>query len=196
MRYLVDYVAFQEWEHLFEWPVPSLHQAKVRKFSYNMEIREDGSNGTKVHDVEIDLSEDILGVILEVPCLGIRSMDEGLPLKTFISPEGKIDGLKCVGIPKKYLKGIMPEHMGKVMTTKGWASWIGLCVPAKPSLQTLQWIRSSADVQAELAELLESNAKLNEQVKVLTKQMLQAHTDTNTCMTLLLQSFALQPLPS
>ncbi|KAG5581429.1 hypothetical protein H5410_052056 [Solanum commersonii] len=42
-------------------------KAEVRKFSYNMQIREDGSNDTKFHDVEINLSEDILGVILEVP---------------------------------------------------------------------------------------------------------------------------------
>ncbi|KAK4724304.1 hypothetical protein R3W88_027083 [Solanum pinnatisectum] len=58
-------------------------------------------------------------------------------------------------------------------------------------------------MQAELAELklknqklLESNAKLNEEVKVLTKKLLQAHTDTNTRVTFLLQSFAPQPPPS
>uniref|UniRef100_M1BN22 Uncharacterized protein n=1 Tax=Solanum tuberosum TaxID=4113 RepID=M1BN22_SOLTU len=67
MQYLVDCVGFPEWEHLFKWPVPFLHEAEVHKFYYHMEIHEYGSIDTRFHDMEIHSSEDILRVILEVP---------------------------------------------------------------------------------------------------------------------------------
>lgn len=31
MRDLVDVVVIQGWDHLFEWPIPTLHEWKVRK---------------------------------------------------------------------------------------------------------------------------------------------------------------------
>lgn len=35
---LVDFISLQDWDHLFEWPVPTLHELEVHQFYYNLEI--------------------------------------------------------------------------------------------------------------------------------------------------------------
>ncbi|KAG5572376.1 hypothetical protein H5410_062142 [Solanum commersonii] len=66
MRNLFSCVALKEWEHLFDWLVPSLHEAEVCEFYYNMEFREDNITKTKVCDVYIHLTKESLAIILEV----------------------------------------------------------------------------------------------------------------------------------
>ncbi|KAK4707329.1 hypothetical protein R3W88_033103 [Solanum pinnatisectum] len=48
-------------------------------------------------------------------------------------------------------------------------------------------------LRAENAQLLKTNATLNEEVQALNKQIIQAHVDTNNRMNLLLQSFSPHP---
>lgn len=50
-------------------------------------------------------------------------------------------------------------------------------------------------MRAEFAQLLESNVSLNEEVKSLNKQLIQAHVDANSRLTFVLQSSP-RPLPS
>lgn len=66
MRQLVDAVEFQGWGHLFEWPVPFLHEWEVKGFQLNMEIQENGSFITKVGELSVNVDEDSLSKILQV----------------------------------------------------------------------------------------------------------------------------------
>jgi len=72
-----------------------------------MNFLKDGGISTVVRAVEISLSEDFLGIILGVPCKGIRSV-EGCETSTeYVQWATKYRNMKCTGLPKKFLKG---EH--------------------------------------------------------------------------------------
>jgi len=51
-------------------------------------------------------------------------------------------------------------------------------------------------LKADNAWLVESNASLSKEVKSLTEQLLQAHTDANSLLNIFLQSFSPHPPPS
>ncbi|KAK6784387.1 hypothetical protein RDI58_017842 [Solanum bulbocastanum] len=70
-----------------------------------MELHKDGSIGTIVYDVDIHLSEDILSITLEVPCLWIKSVEGCPPLEIYFKNGTKPEGLKCSGVPRSILKG-------------------------------------------------------------------------------------------
>lgn len=74
MGALVDTVTIQEWGHLFESPVPYLHEPKVCQFYYKIDLLDDGSIYTSIKRVEISLNEETLGIILGVPTTGIQSI--------------------------------------------------------------------------------------------------------------------------
>ncbi|KAG5605230.1 hypothetical protein H5410_026722 [Solanum commersonii] len=81
---LVDCVDLQEWTCLFEWPSSFLHEPEVYDFYYKMLLNEDGSIDTQFHGVDIHLYQDTLGIILEVPCKGINSIEGCTPSKVFV----------------------------------------------------------------------------------------------------------------
>ncbi|KAH0632915.1 hypothetical protein KY290_036311 [Solanum tuberosum] len=70
-----------------------------------MELLQYGGIRTRVHDVDIDLSEEVLGIILDVPCKVIRSLEGCKSSKDFVQMAKKFRDLKCSGVLKKYLKG-------------------------------------------------------------------------------------------
>ncbi|KAG5595535.1 hypothetical protein H5410_036767 [Solanum commersonii] len=76
-----------------------------REFYYKMELHEDGSIETRAHEVDIHLSEDILSITLEVPCLGIKSLEGCTPSEVYVKNAAKTEGLKCSGVPRSILKG-------------------------------------------------------------------------------------------
>ncbi|KAG5576109.1 hypothetical protein H5410_056243 [Solanum commersonii] len=57
MSTIFDYVLLQSWEHLFEAPVPYLHEPEVRELYYKMELLDDGGIQTTVKGVKISLNE-------------------------------------------------------------------------------------------------------------------------------------------
>ncbi|KAH0764666.1 hypothetical protein KY285_000537 [Solanum tuberosum] len=105
MSNLFDVVSIQGWNHIFEPPVPYLHEPEVHEFFYKMELGEGGGITTTVRDVEICLDEEILGIILGVPVVGIRTIKGCKPSSDFTNPATKRGDVKRAGLPKKFLKG-------------------------------------------------------------------------------------------
>ncbi|KAG5621722.1 hypothetical protein H5410_006940 [Solanum commersonii] len=66
MSNLFYVVSIQGWNHLFEPPVPYLHEPEVREFFYKIELLESGGITTTVRNVEICPDEEILGIIIGV----------------------------------------------------------------------------------------------------------------------------------
>ncbi|KAG5598555.1 hypothetical protein H5410_029925 [Solanum commersonii] len=64
MANLVDVVIIQGWNHLFEPPVPYLHEPEVHEFFYKMELLEGSGITTTVRNMEIHLDEETRGIIL------------------------------------------------------------------------------------------------------------------------------------
>ncbi|KAG5620802.1 hypothetical protein H5410_006020 [Solanum commersonii] len=71
MSNLFDAISLQEWGHLFEPLTPYLYESEVWEYYYKMDLLEDGGVKTTVHDVEIVLDEETLGIILGVPVKGV-----------------------------------------------------------------------------------------------------------------------------
>ncbi|KAG5616685.1 hypothetical protein H5410_016509 [Solanum commersonii] len=118
MANLVDTVTIQGWNHLFEAPVPYLHEPEVREFFYRMELLNGGGIKTIVRNVEICLDEETLGIILGVPVIGTRTIEGCKPTGDFSKCATKRGDAKLVGIPKKFLKGeyqLIFELINKVM---------------------------------------------------------------------------------
>ncbi|KAH0644959.1 hypothetical protein KY284_032843 [Solanum tuberosum] len=121
MSNLFDVVSIQGWNHLFETPVPYLHEPEVREFFYKMELLEGGGITTTVRDVEICLDEEMLGIILGVPVEGIRMIEGCKPSSDFIKLATKCGDVKRSGLPKKFLKGdyqLFFEFINKVLVPR------------------------------------------------------------------------------
>ncbi|KAH0746272.1 hypothetical protein KY285_007929 [Solanum tuberosum] len=115
---LVDCVALQDWEHLFECVVPYLYELEVREFYYQMVLLEDGGINSTVHGLEMTLSEEILCFILDVPTQGIRSVEGYEPSTDYVLRSSKYENMKCAGVLKKFHKGehqLYFEFVNKVM---------------------------------------------------------------------------------
>ncbi|KAK4714505.1 hypothetical protein R3W88_020412 [Solanum pinnatisectum] len=87
---------------------PVMHEDQVREFYYNTEFNEDGSLHTLVGDKRVQLNEELLGEILEVPKEGIRSMAGKLCTQHFANEF----------IQKKLMKGeyqLLFEFVNKVV---------------------------------------------------------------------------------
>ncbi|KAH0665459.1 hypothetical protein KY290_027692 [Solanum tuberosum] len=92
MGNLVDVVTIQGWNHLFEPPVPYLHEP-----------------------------EKLWGIILGVPVLGVRTIEGCKPSGEFSKHSTKRGDVKRAGLPKKFLKGeyqLMFEFINKVMVPR------------------------------------------------------------------------------
>jgi len=83
MANLVDVVTIQGWNHLFEPPIPYLHEPEVREFFYKMELLEGGGITTIVRNVQIHLDEETLGIILGVPVAGVQTIEGCKPTGDF-----------------------------------------------------------------------------------------------------------------
>ncbi|KAG5611031.1 hypothetical protein H5410_022312 [Solanum commersonii] len=83
MANLVDVITIQGWNHLFEPPVPYLHEPKVREFFYKIELLEGGGIITIVRNVQIHPDEETLGNILGVPMAGVRTIEGCKPTGDF-----------------------------------------------------------------------------------------------------------------
>ncbi|KAG5605911.1 hypothetical protein H5410_027403 [Solanum commersonii] len=105
MAKLVDAVTIQGWNHLFEPPVPYLHEPEVREFFYKMELLECGGITTIVRNVQIRLDEETLGIILGVPVVGVQTIEGCKPIGDFLKLATKRGDVKRAGLPKKFLKG-------------------------------------------------------------------------------------------
>ncbi|KAH0696331.1 hypothetical protein KY290_013696 [Solanum tuberosum] len=84
-----------------------LHEPEVREFYYKMVLLEDGGISSKFHEIEINLTEEILRIILDVPCQRIMYVEGCKPSMDHISKASKYENMKCAGVPMKFLKG---EH--------------------------------------------------------------------------------------
>lgn len=60
-----------------------------------------------VHGVEITLSEEVLGIILDIPCKVIRSVKGCKTSIDYVQRATKFGDLKCTWVPKRFIKG---EH--------------------------------------------------------------------------------------
>ncbi|KAH0765385.1 hypothetical protein KY285_001256 [Solanum tuberosum] len=83
-----------------------------------MKFNEDGSLHTLVGDKRIHLNEELLGVILELPREGIRSVAGKLCTKHFANECSKLPDMHCAGIQKKLMKGeyqLLYEFVNKVV---------------------------------------------------------------------------------
>ncbi|WMV09722.1 hypothetical protein MTR67_003107 [Solanum verrucosum] len=121
MNLLGDLVEIQSWTHLFMTKSPVMHEDQVREFYYNVEFNEDGSLHTLVGDKRIHLNEELLGVILEVPREGIRSVAGKLCTKHFSNECSKLPDMHCAGIQKKLMKGeyqLLFEFVNKVALSR------------------------------------------------------------------------------
>ncbi|KAG5591368.1 hypothetical protein H5410_041882 [Solanum commersonii] len=74
MTSLADLVEIQSWTHLFMTKSLVMHEDQVREFYYNVKFNGDGSLHTLVGDKRVQLNEELLGEILEVPIEGIISV--------------------------------------------------------------------------------------------------------------------------
>ncbi|KAG5604806.1 hypothetical protein H5410_026298, partial [Solanum commersonii] len=109
------------WNHLFEPPVPYLHEPKVHEFFYKMELLEGGRIATTVRNVETCLDEEILGIILGVHVEEIRTIEGCKPSSDFTKLATKRGDVKNAGLPKKFLKGeyqLMFEFINKLMVPR------------------------------------------------------------------------------
>ncbi|KAG5577912.1 hypothetical protein H5410_058046 [Solanum commersonii] len=104
MANLVNVVTIQGGNHLFEPPVPHLHEPEVREFFYKMELLESGGITTTVRNVEIHLDEETLGIILGVPVMGVQTIEGCKPSGDFSKLATKRGDVKHAGLPKKFLK--------------------------------------------------------------------------------------------
>ncbi|KAK4717493.1 hypothetical protein R3W88_015831 [Solanum pinnatisectum] len=105
MSNLFDDVSIQGWNHLFEIPVPYLHELGVHEFFYKMELMEGGGITTTVRNVEICLDEEILGIILGVPVERIQTIECCKLSSDFTKLATKHRDVKRAGLPKNFLKG-------------------------------------------------------------------------------------------
>lgn len=103
IRNLVDVVVILGWDHLFRWPVPTLHEWEVRQFYYNIEFLENRSFNTSIGDLSFHIDEKVLGTILKVNKERIRSVLDYAPAKSFIVEVGKMPNLSSTSVSKKFL---------------------------------------------------------------------------------------------
>ncbi|KAG5609444.1 hypothetical protein H5410_020725 [Solanum commersonii] len=121
MDNLVDFVTIQGRNHLFEPPVPYLHEPEVHEFFYKIELLEGGGITTIVRNVQIHLDEETLGIILGVPLAGVRTIEGCNPTGDFSKLATKRGDVKHAGLPKKFLKGeyqLMFEFINKVVVPR------------------------------------------------------------------------------
>lgn len=74
-----------------------------------------------MNGITIHLIEEILNNILQVPKDGIESVAKGSPSKHFVQEIGRLPGLSCAGIPKKFVKGrfqLYCEFLNKVIVSE------------------------------------------------------------------------------
>lgn len=86
-----------------------------------MELLDDEGIQTTIQAVNISLNEEILGIILGVPSIGIRSIEGCKPFSDFVQRDTKYGDIKRVGLPTKFLKGeyqLMFEFINKVLVPK------------------------------------------------------------------------------
>ncbi|WMV49497.1 hypothetical protein MTR67_042882 [Solanum verrucosum] len=67
-------------------------------------VAKNGGISTVVRAVEITLSEEFLGIILGVPCKGIRSIEGCKTFTEYVQWATKYRNMKCTGLPKKFFK--------------------------------------------------------------------------------------------
>lgn len=121
MANLVNAVTIQGWNHIFESPVPYLHEPEVREFFYMMKLLEGGGIKTIVRNMEIHLDEETLGIILGVLVVGIRTIEGCKPTGDFLKLATKGGDVKLAGLPKKFLKReyqLMFDFINKVMVPR------------------------------------------------------------------------------
>ncbi|KAH0686189.1 hypothetical protein KY289_016952 [Solanum tuberosum] len=121
MANLVDVVTIQGWNHLFEPPVPYLHEPEMHEFFCKMKLLEGGGIITIVRNVEIHLDEETLGIILGVPVVGVRTIEGCKPSGDFSKLATKRGDVKRAGLPKKFFKReyqLMFEFINKVMVPR------------------------------------------------------------------------------
>ncbi|KAF3624243.1 hypothetical protein FXO38_30360 [Capsicum annuum] len=88
---LIEYVRQQCWLHLLEEPVPSVYEAKVRKFFYNVKFsKNEKSLIALVQGKKIKLDEETLGKILDVPIMGVRNVSKQHPSTEFMVDVSKV----------------------------------------------------------------------------------------------------------
>ncbi|WMV54998.1 hypothetical protein MTR67_048383 [Solanum verrucosum] len=83
-----------------------------------MVLLEDGGINSTVHGLEITLSEEILGFILDVLTQGIRSVEGCEPSTEYVLRSSKYENMKCSRVLKKFHKGehqLYFEFVNKVM---------------------------------------------------------------------------------
>ncbi|KAG5600433.1 hypothetical protein H5410_031803 [Solanum commersonii] len=109
------------WNHLFQPPVPYLHEPEVHEFFYKMELLEGGGITTIVRNVQIHLDEETLGIIMGVPVAGVRTIEGCKPIGDFSKLATKRGDVKRAGLSKKFLKGeyqLMFEFINKVVVPR------------------------------------------------------------------------------
>ncbi|WMV45940.1 hypothetical protein MTR67_039325, partial [Solanum verrucosum] len=209
MCQLVDCVALTDWKHLFECHTPYLHEPEVREFYYQMVLLEDKEINSNGHGVDITLSEENIGIILDVPCQGIKSIEGCKPYTNYVQCATKYGNMMRDRVPKNFHKGEQQFYFefvnkGVEGTIKKTFSRVALikceCVEGKVMFQGHS---TSTDPNEEIdwqrvdnARLTESNASLNEEVNSLNKELLEAHINANNCMNIFMLSFSPSPPPS
>lgn len=71
--------------HLFKEPVPSVFEKEAREFFYAIKFVEDGlSLSALVQGIKIKLDEEILGMSLDIPIIGVRFVKNQQPSVEFM----------------------------------------------------------------------------------------------------------------
>uniref|UniRef100_M1CET3 Uncharacterized protein n=1 Tax=Solanum tuberosum TaxID=4113 RepID=M1CET3_SOLTU len=227
MANLVDAVTIQGWNHLFEPPVPYLHEPEVREFFYKMELLEGGGIITIVRNVEIHLDEETLGIILGVPVVGVRTIEGCKPSGDFSKLATKRGDVKlgrgvpgttkqmftmstlleceCIEGPAKgrsQVADVLEQQatfrkevtdLTKILSDKEveitrLKSELQKAVSRVPGTSESHELMLK-ELRDENTMLLKTNASLNEDIKSLNKQLIQAHESANERMLLLMHTF-------
>lgn len=96
---LVESLRNQEWMHSFEKPISSMFENKVR-ILYHQVCRgwvESNNNGARI---KMELNEEILANILDIPIVGIKSVKNHKLYLEFIQIASKVEGTSTVRVKK------------------------------------------------------------------------------------------------
>lgn len=99
---------------------PICTNLKCPNFNTNFELLEDKGIKTIIRYVEIKLTEETLGIILGLPVTGVHSIEGCKPTGEFTKLSMKPSEVKCIRLPKKYLKGeywFTFEFLNKVLVS-------------------------------------------------------------------------------
>lgn len=118
--------------YCFEEPISSVFEKLVRECFYIIKFSKDGlSLPTLVWRIKMKLDKEILGKILNISIVSVRSMKIQQPSIEFMQTASKVGGTSMVGVGKKFLEGVFQvvyEFVNKVLLPKSEKRIVALAV--------------------------------------------------------------------